>query len=239
MMLPILNFFHGITHSYGWAIVLLTLAVRMGMLPLTASQFKSAKMMQKLQPQMQELQRKYKDKPEELQKQMMAFYAEHKFNPFSSCLPLLIQMPFLFALYATLISAEFKKAIAGEGFLFIEDLARIGMKSAAGLHWDSIILLVLFGVSTFITQKMSTTNPDDPTQKQMLVTMPLMITVMFAWFPVPAGVLLYIVTSNLITLGQNYFLLKWSPVLQTPNGASPEGSPEKPGNPGKPEKKGK
>ncbi|HBN10060.1 MAG TPA: hypothetical protein DD435_15950 [Cyanobacteria bacterium UBA8530] len=216
IMLPIIGFFFGLTHSYGWSIVLLTVTVRMAMLPLTASQFKSAKTMQRLQPKLQEVQKRYKDKPEEMQKQLMLFYKEHNYNPFSSCLPVLIQMPFLFALYATLISETFKHTIAGQGFLFIQDLARVGMNSASGLHWDSIVMLLLFGGTTFVTQKMMTTNPDDPTQKQMLVTMPLMITVMFAFFPVPAGVLLYIVASNFITLGQNYFLLQWSPALHTP-----------------------
>lgn len=220
MMLPIINFFFTLTHSYGWSIVLLTVTVRTLMLPLTAQQFKSAKIMQRLQPQLQALQKRYKDKPEEMQKQLMAFYKEHKYNPFSGCLPVLVQMPFLFALYATLISKSFKHLIEGQGFLFIQDLARVGMNGPSGLHWDSIVMLLLFGGTTFVTQKMMTTNPDDPTQKQMLVTMPLMITVMFAWFPVPAGVLLYIVASNFITLAQNYGLMQWSPALHVPPVAS-------------------
>lgn len=231
LMLPILTFFFQITHSYGWSIMLLTLVVKGALLPLTAQQFKSAKTMQRLQPQLQELQTKYKDKPEELQKALMEFYKEHQYNPFTGCLPILIQMPFLIALYATLISPDFSKTIAGQAFFFIEDLARKGMWSAGVPHWDNLLMLVVFGVSTFISQKMMTTNPDDPTQKQMLVTMPLMITVMFAWFPVPAGVLLYLVFSNIITLGQNYALLKWSPALH--------GEPVKPQEPPQQNKKGK
>ncbi|HEY9766582.1 MAG TPA: YidC/Oxa1 family membrane protein insertase, partial [Chroococcales cyanobacterium] len=125
------------------------------------------------------------------------------------------------------ISKTFKHAISGQGFLFIQDLARVGMKGPSGLHWDSIVMLLLFGGTTYVTQKMMTTNPDDPTQKQMLVTMPLMITVMFAWFPVPAGVLLYIVASNFITLAQNYFLMQWSPALHTPAGFMEPATEEK------------
>jgi YidC/Oxa1 family membrane protein insertase len=192
--------------------------------------------MQRLQPQLQELQNKYKDKPEELQKALMTFYKENQYNPFSGCLPMLIQLPFIFALYAALISPDFAKSVAGQAFFFIPDLARKGLWSAGVPHWDSILMLIIFGVSTFISQKMMTTNPDDPTQKQMLLTMPLMITAMFAFVPVPAGVLLYLVFSNLITLGQNYVLLQWSPALHA---AAPEKPEEPPQQPTKNTKKGK
>ncbi len=219
VMLPILNTFYSVTHSYGLAIILLTIVVKAALFPLTAKQFKASRQMQQLQPKMQELQAKYKNNPEEMQRQLMEFYKENNANPFSSCLPTLVQLPFIFALYAALMSPAFREEISHQSFLFISDLANAGIFTKAGTHWDNLILVALFGLSTWWMQKMMTTNPDDPMQKQMLTMMPLMITAMFLFFPLPSGVLLYIVVSNGVSLAQNYFLLKRmppAPVAATP-----------------------
>ncbi|MEB3220867.1 MAG: membrane protein insertase YidC [Candidatus Sericytochromatia bacterium] len=224
VMMPILEAFHGVSGSYGFAIVMLTVVVRCVIFPLSAKQYRSMKEMQELQPKLKELQAKYKDNPQELNQAMMAFYQEHKVNPFGGCLPLLIQMPFLIALYSTLISDAFTKRIGHQGWLFIEDLTRVGFyptwhapldpfvgffhyMTTGGLFWDNIGMIVVFGVTTYITQKMMMTDPNDPMQQQMLTTMPLMITVMFLFIPLPAGVLLYTVFSNFFTMGQ-YLVLK-------------------------------
>ncbi|HEY9854435.1 MAG TPA: YidC/Oxa1 family membrane protein insertase [Stenomitos sp.] len=217
MMIPILNSFYELTHSYGLAIILLTLTIKAALFPLTAKQFKASRQMQQLQPKLVELQQKYKDKPEELQIKMMEFYKEHNANPFSSCLPMIIQLPFLFALYSALGNKEFQAQIANKGFLFIQNLAGVGVLPGHGhgLMWDNLILVIFFGVTTFLTQKMMTTNPDDPMQKQMLTMMPIMMTVMFLFFPLPSGILLYIAISNLFTIAQNYFLVRSNPALAT------------------------
>lgn len=213
MMIPILDAFYGLTHSYGLAIILLTLTIKAALFPLTAKQFKASRQMQLLQPKLVELQAKYKDKPEELQIKMMEFYKEHNANPFSSCLPLLIQMPFLFALYAALINKDFQAQIAHKSFLFIQNLAAVGVLPGKdhGMLWDNLALVIFFGVTTYLTQKMMTTNPDDPMQKQMLTMMPVMMTVMFLFFPLPSGILLYIAFSNIFTIAQNYFLMRGAP----------------------------
>lgn len=210
MMIPILNSFYDLTRSYGLAIILLTLTIKAAMFPLTAKQFKASRQMQLLQPKLVELQAKYKDKPEELQIKMMEFYKENNANPFSSCLPMLIQLPFLFALYSALINTEFQKQIAHKSFLFIQNLAAVGVlpDKTHGILWDNLALVIFFGATTWITQKMMTTNPDDPMQKQMLTMMPLMMTVMFLFFPLPSGILLYIAFSNIFTIGQNFFLMR-------------------------------
>lgn len=210
MMIPILNSFYELTHSYGWAIILLTLTIKAALYPLTAKQFKASRQMQLLQPKLVELQQKYKDKPEELQIKMMEFYKEHNANPFSSCLPMLIQLPFLFALYSALMNGEFQKQIAHKSFLFIQNLAAVGVLPGKdhGVLWDNLILVVFFGVTTYVTQKMMTTNPDDPMQKQMLTMMPPMMTVMFLFFPLPSGILLYIAVSNIFTIAQNWLLMR-------------------------------
>lgn len=214
MMIPLLNTIYGITHSYGLAIIFLTLIIKLLLFPLTAKQFKASRQMQLLQPKLAELQAKYKEKPEELQIKMMEFYKDNNANPFSSCLPTLIQLPFLFALYSALGNKEFQGKIAHHGFLFIQNLATIGIMNdkTHAIVWDNLLMVLVFGITSFVMQKMMTTNPDDPMQKQMLYMMPVMMTVMFLFFPWPSGLLLYLVTSNLITVLQNYILMRGGPV---------------------------
>jgi YidC/Oxa1 family membrane protein insertase len=215
MMIPILDFFNGITHSYGIAIILLTLLIRGLIFPLSMKQYASMKAMQELQPKLKELQAKYKDNPQELNQAVMTFYQEHRVNPFGGCLPLLIQMPFLIALYSTLTSKDFAHKVGHEGFLFIPDLTTVGFYAGGQVHWANALMVVFFGITTFITQKMMMTDPNDPMQKQMLYMMPIMITAMFVMIPLPAGVLLYTVVSNLFTMAQ-YVVLKRMYPTKTP-----------------------
>lgn len=220
-MIPLLNAVYGISHSYGLAIIFLTVIIKLILFPLTAKQFKASRQMQLLQPKLAEMQAKYKDKPEELQIKMMEFYKENNANPFSSCLPTLIQLPFLFALYSALANKEFQAKIANHGFLFIQNLATVGvMHPKQGIIWDNLLMILVFGISSFIMQKMMTTNPDDPMQKQMLYMMPVMMTVMFLFFPWPSGLLLYLVTSNFITVAQNYVLMRGTPLVASASPAS-------------------
>jgi YidC/Oxa1 family membrane protein insertase len=231
MMIPILDFFTGITHSYGLAIICLTLVIRGLIFPLSMKQYASMKAMQELQPKMKELQAKYKDNPQELNQALMSFYQENKVNPFGGCLPLLVQMPFLIALYSTLISKEFTDKVGHQGWLFINDLTRVGFFKDGVLFWDNIAMVVIFGVTTFITQKMMMTDPNDPMQKQMLYMMPIMITVMFVMIPLPAGVLLYTVFSNFFTMGQYLVLKRMYPTATPPAGGQTiDVQPLKPGS---------
>lgn len=212
VMMPLLVFFYGLTGSYGWAIVFLTLAVKSALMPLTFQSIKSSLEMQKVQPKLKEIQQKYKDKPEIAQKKMMEFYRENKINPLGGCLPILVQMPFFIGLYSTFTSPAFKEMImkgSSASFLFISDLTAksIWDKGTGTIHFDNIALVVLFGITTFISQKMMMSNPDDPMQKQMLYLMPPMITFMFIMVPVPSGALLYIVISNFITMAQNVYVV--------------------------------
>lgn len=211
VMMPLLAFFHDLTGSYGWAIVFLTLAVKSALMPLTYQSIKSSLDMQRIQPKLKELQQKYKDKPDVLNKKMMEFYKENKFNPLGGCLPILVQLPIFIALYSAFISDKFKEmaTASGPSFLFIRDLTQSNIfdRATNTAHYDNILLVALFGITMFISQKMMVTNPDDPMQKQMLYMMPVMITVMFFFVPVPSGALLYMVVSNLIGIGQNVFVL--------------------------------
>ncbi|GIW21573.1 MAG: hypothetical protein KatS3mg068_0580 [Candidatus Sericytochromatia bacterium] len=208
LMLPLLKVFHNVTGSWGWAIVLLTLAIKMALMPLTFQSIRASFEMQKLQPKLKEIQSRYKDRPEIYNKKIMELYQEHKVNPFGGCLPILLQMPFFIGLYSTFIGQEFNKLAVKSDFLFIESLTRVGLSGKDGLYIDNVILVLLFGITMFISQKMMITNPDDPMQKQMLYMMPIMITLMFVIIPIPSGALLYIVVSNIISIFQNIIVLK-------------------------------
>ena len=209
IMMPLLKFFYDFSGSYGIAIVMVTIAIKTLLMPLTFQSIRSNLELQKVQPKLKEIQTKYKDKPEILNKKIMEFYKENRVNPLGGCLPLLFQLPFFIGLYSTFVSEEFKKIVGHDSaFLFIEDLTRIGMYSKEGLFLDNIILVLIFGITTFISQKMMMTNKSDPMQKQMLYMMPPMITFMFFIVPVPSGAMLYIVVSNLITIAQNIFVLE-------------------------------
>jgi YidC/Oxa1 family membrane protein insertase len=243
LMIPILNAFYGVTHSYGLAIILLTVTIKVALFPLTAKTFKASRQMQALQPKLQELQAKYKDQPEELQKQIMEFYKEHNANPFSSCLPTLIQLPFFIALYSALNNKDFQARLTNHSFLFIQNLAEKGVLPGQGhsLVWYNLVLVLIMGATMYATQKMMTSNPDDPMQRQMLVSMPLMMTAMFLFWPWPAGLLLYMVTSNVITLLQNLVLVRGMPAPAGPSvpasqaviDTTPTVVSDEPGKPGK------
>ncbi|MFN8673969.1 MAG: YidC/Oxa1 family membrane protein insertase [Candidatus Sericytochromatia bacterium] len=213
LMMPLLTYFHDLTGSYGWAIIFLTVVIKTMLLPLTIKSLKAQIEMQKIQPKLKELQTKYKDKPELMNQKVIELYKNSRVNPFSGCLPVLVQLPFFIAIYSTFTGQTFKDLAGKEGgFLFIQDLTK------QGLTPDNIFLVMVFGISTYLMQKMMTTNPDDPMQKQMLFMMPIMITMMFIFVPVPSGALLYIVCSNLYSVLQNVFFLQYKKNLQLADG---------------------
>lgn len=121
-MLHALTLFKGFLGSYTLAIVAVTILIRVLLWPLNTAQTKSMKAMQELQPKLKVLQDKHKDNPAKMQEELMKFYAENKFNPFSGCLPMLIQLPIFFALYGALVSPEFMVKAGGESFGFIKKL---------------------------------------------------------------------------------------------------------------------
>ena len=138
------------TGSYGLGIILLTVIVRMAMWPLSFSQQKSMKTMQTMQPKMKAIQERYKNDPQMMQKKMMEFYKDNKFNPMAGCFPLLIQMPIFILLYSTLMSPQFIQMAGQSPFLFVQSLDST-LKTNAGISNDG-----LMGVSdyaTFITGK--------------------------------------------------------------------------------------
>jgi len=190
LMSDTLQYFYLLFHNYGIAIILLTIAIRLILYPLTHKQTVSMKALQELQPEMKKIQEKHKDNPEKYQQEVMELYKKNKINPLSGCLPLLLQMPVLIALYQTLINtSEFKNA----PFIWVKDLSM----------GSDIPLVLLLGLTTYLSQKMSIT---DPNQAKMMAFIPILM--MFMFWTLPAGVILYIVVSNLFTMAQQYLVMR-------------------------------
>jgi YidC/Oxa1 family membrane protein insertase len=198
-----LDFLFSFVGDYGIAIVLLTVVVRIFILPLTIKQTKSMYEMQRLQPKLKELQEKYKDNKEKYQQEMMKFYSEHKVNPFGGCLPLLLQLPIFFALFNMLMNN--RTLLSATSLSIFELGTRPSAAFAAGFvgFLPYMVLIILMAVTTYLPQKMMTTDPQQ--QKMGLYMVPLMV--FFAW-SLPAGVLIYWVTTNIWTIVQQYVTLR-------------------------------
>jgi YidC/Oxa1 family membrane protein insertase len=201
-----LQFFHGFVGDWGVAIILLTVAMRVVMIPLTAKQTKSQHEMQRIQPKIKALQKKYKDDKQKLQEETMKFYQENKVNPLGGCLPLLLQMPIFIALFNVLRTTP---ELDGESFwIILPDLSMSPQAVWTGEGWVAALpylgFVVLFGLSAWLPQKMLT---KDPQQSKMGAYMSLMM-LYFGWIS-PAGVLVYWVTSSVWQIGQQAVLLKY------------------------------
>ena len=203
IMLPFLNFsYNNIFPNYGIAIILLTIIVKVIFYPLTHKQFVAMKDMQKIQPQIKELQAKYKKEPEKLQQETMKLWKAHKVNPLSGCLPLLIQLPFLFALFYTMNSEAFKVLISQDGVnpgLFPFWLSNLGLPD------KTLILPAIIALTTYWAQKLTATS-EIASNKMLFMLMPVIIFVLC--LKLPAGVLLYWAASQVISTIQQLIIMK-------------------------------
>jgi YidC/Oxa1 family membrane protein insertase len=233
----VLKFFQDLTEpllgsqSYWFSIVMLTVAVRILLIPLTVKQVRSTRVMQELAPEIKKLQAKHKNDRTKLNEEMMALYKERGFNPMAGCWPLLAQMPFFFALYQVIYARQ----IAGEPNVLLGKtffgvpleqhwLALPGwdkMFSAAGI--TILVLTTTMALTTYISQRQlmsKQTAQVNPQQQMILKIMPLMFFV-FA-VNVPLAVIIYWVTTNFWSVGQQYMLLRTHP---TPAGADAQAAP--------------
>jgi YidC/Oxa1 family membrane protein insertase len=209
-LLYALLFFNKYVKNYGVAIILLTILIKILFWPLTHKSYKSMKEMQKLQPLMAKIREKYKNNKEQMNKELMGLYKTYKVNPMGGCLPMLIQMPVFFALFRILgSSTELRHA---PFFLWINDLSAPDrlfnfpftipfMSPPYGIP----ILTLLMGASMFIQQKMTPT-PGDPSQAKIMMFLPIIFTFLFINFP--SGLVLYWLTNNLLSIGQQYRIKK-------------------------------
>ena len=201
----VLNFFHSFIPNYGVAIILLTILVRILFWPLTHKSTVGMRKMQEIQPLMKDIQTKYKDNPQRLQQETWALYKEHKVNPMSSCLPMLVQIPVFIALFTVLRSAvELRYA----PFLWISDLSEPERLFAS---WFPIggglnVLPVLMAISTGLQSAFTPSSGDPKQQRMMMVFMPLMMLFMFYSFP--SALSLYWFLSNLFSIVQMWWIRK-------------------------------
>ncbi|MBS3908408.1 MAG: membrane protein insertase YidC [Actinobacteria bacterium] len=213
LLKEVMEFFYLYVNDYGVAIILLTVAIRIVILPLTIKQTKSMYEMQRLQPKLKELQEKYKDNKEKLQKEMLKFYAEHKVNPFGGCFPLLLQMPVFFALFQMLMKNKDLLEATSLGIFGLGTKPSAVFGEGIVVFFPYFILIVLMALTTYIPQKMMTTDPQQ--QRIGLILMPLMV--FFAW-TLPTGVLLYWITTNVWTIAQQYVTLRLAKQAEVANG---------------------
>jgi YidC/Oxa1 family membrane protein insertase len=227
LLYEVLKFYQGLTESvlgnqsYWFAIVLLTLSVRVLLIPLTVKQVRSSRAMSALQPDLKKLQEKHKDNRQRLNEEMMALYRERGVNPLAGCLPLLVQMPFFFALYQVI----YRKDISGEPNILLNH-GFFGIRLDTvwwQLPWDdrffsvtgiAILLLILaMGATTFISQRQlmsRQTMQMNPQQAMLMKVLPLMFVVFAVGFPL--AVIIYWLTSNLWSMGQQYMILRNQPL---------------------------
>ena len=207
VMLPAFQFIHSFIPNYGVAIVIFSILLKLLLNPLTASSMKSMRKMQALQPMMNEIKEKYKEDPQKMNQAVMNLYKEYKINPMGGCLPMALQMPILYALWAIFRS---NIALRQSNFVWwIKDLSIpdtivhlpftipiVGMSQVSGLA-------LLMAITMFFQQKMSI---KDPRQQFMVWFMPVFFWILFNNFP--AGLNLYYFVFNLLSIGQQYLMNK-------------------------------
>ena len=201
LLVPTLNGFYRVIPNYGIAIILLTFLVRLIFWPLTRKSTEGMKKMQEIQPIIKELQKKFKDNPQKLQQETFAVYREHKVNPLSSCLPMLIQIPVFIALFYVLRnSVELRYA----PFLWIADLSEPENLFAKVLPIPLNILPILMAVTMALQSYLTPSAGDPRQQRMMMVMMPLMMLFMFYSFP--AALSLYWTVSQILAIVQMWMI---------------------------------
>ncbi|MBC7728334.1 MAG: membrane protein insertase YidC [Microbacteriaceae bacterium] len=190
----LLDQLHGILGNWGWAIVALVVLLKIAFYALNAHAYKSMAKMKAVNPKVMEMRERYKDKPQQMQQEMMRIYREEKVNPLGGCLPIFVQMPFFIALYWVLLST-------------------VEMRNAPWIGWihdlstkDPFFILPLLMTASTMFQTWLNPTPPDPVQAKMMWIMPLMFSVMFFFFP--AGLVLYWLTNNILGIAQQWFINK-------------------------------
>ncbi len=195
-----LSYIHRVIPNWGWAIVLLTLIIKIVFFPLTQKSLRSMKAMQKLRPYLQDIQKKYKGNPQQMQKELMSLYKEYKINPFGGCLPMLIQFPIFIGFFIALRNSIF---LRGAPFgLWMNDLSRPDTIMQIG-NFNLNLLPVIMAATSFWQQKIT---PQEPSQKALTFMMPVMF--LFLFYNFSSGLLLYWTTMNIAGLVEQYFVHK-------------------------------
>jgi len=213
----IIDYFFKLTGNFGWAIVIITALVRLIFFPLANYSFKSMAKMKILQPEMLRLKELHKGDKTKLQQEMMALYKREKVNPISGCLPVLIQIPFFFAIYKMLyVTLEMRHQ---PFFGWIKDLSERDPTSVFNLFglipWDPPTFLmigawpILMGLSMWVQQKLNPTPPD-PIQAKIFMFFPIFLTIILA--PFPSGLVVYWTVNNILTIAQQWVIMRGTKV---------------------------
>ena len=235
----VLHFFGVLFGNFGVAILVFTLILKIIFFPLANKAYKSMARMKILGPKMQEIRERHKDDPTKAQTEMMALYRSEKINPASGCLPILIQIPVFFALYKVLfVTIEMRHA---PFFGWIRDLSAMdptnlfnlfGLLPFDPMQWSALLHMpvwaIFMGITMFLQYKLNPTPPD-PIQQKIFAWMPLIFTFMLASFP--AGLVIYWTWNNLLSIGQQWYILRLDQQAQKKAGTWV--APEKPAKAGK------
>ncbi len=204
ILLPLFTFLHNFIPNYGIVIIIFSIIIKIALYPLTRQSYLSMRKMQKLQPKINEMKEKYKGDQQRIQKETMALYKTYGVNPAGGCLPMILQMPILFALFTFFrVAIE----IRHESFLWIKDLASPDYVYNLGftipfVGVDKITVLApILGITMFLQQRMTV---KDPSQKAMVYIMPIMMTFLFMSFS--SGLNLYYLMFNILSIGQQYYI---------------------------------
>lgn len=221
VILPFFLFIHHFISNWGIVIIVFSIVMKFVLTPFTRYQMKSMKKMSELQPKMNAIREKYKDDPQKQQQMIMKMYKEEKINPASGCLPMLLQLPILYALFGVFNSTiELRQAYFG---LWIHDLSvpdvifKLPFKIPLFGISDISGLALLMGITMFIQQKMTI---KDPKQKAMVYFMPIMLTLLFT--TLPAGLNLYYFMFNLLSIAEQIYTTKIKKTAPVPEEKSPK-----------------
>lgn len=213
IMQQIINAIHSVVPNLGWCLVILALLIRLVFWPLNVKQFKSMLAMQKIAPLLKKLQEKYaKSDPKKYQEETMSLYKSSGANPLAGCWPMLVQYPFLIAVFY-MVTAH-KDLYAKTHFLWIGsplsvEFPKVFAANLAGADW---IILVLYAVSMYISMRFTTMPPADPAQANQMKIMQIVSPLMIGFFAIkaqwPSAMVLYWFSSNAFTMGQQLFMLR-------------------------------
>jgi YidC/Oxa1 family membrane protein insertase len=209
VLVNFLVYIHNYTGNYGWAIIVFSVIMKIVLYYPTQSQFKSMKEMQKVQPELKEIQKKFKDNPQKLQTEQMALFKRHNINPLGGCLPILIQMPVLWGIFVAIRKMAESQMFGSETFLWIGGpLSKLYPKwIASSLADHDLPLVVLYGFSMYLSQKLTVSDPaTEGTQKMMSIIMPIAFT--FIMWNFPSALILYWLMFNIFSIVQQYFVMR-------------------------------
>jgi YidC/Oxa1 family membrane protein insertase len=192
-LFALLSWLHGIFGNWGWAIIGLTIIIRLVLYPLTYKGMVSMQKIKEIAPRIKEVQAKYKGDPQRMNAAVMEMYKKHGANPLGGCLPMLLQIPVFFAIYRVLLNAV--ELQGAEWALWINDLSRMD---------PTFILPILMGATMYFQQRITPNNFTDPLQEKIFKFLPIIFTFFFLTFP--SGLVLYWFVNNLFSIAQQYIV---------------------------------